>query len=1051
VRFIQWGIRNPVTVNLLMIIIIFLGIASAFVIKREMFPAFDMDLVRVSVVMEDGSTPDLVDDNIVQLILPAIQSVDGVREIYSSSTEYAANIIIEVESGYDANIVKQDIEDEIDSITTFPEKALDPRIVVMSMLHEAIHLAVHSETASDTELRDAAEDIKKELQNKKIASRVEVFAPNLFEIAIHLPIETLQAKGLTIKDVADQIKRHTIEMNAGTIRTTDKDIIIKGSARKTSLEAIKDIPITFSNGEFLTLEQLAGGVNISDGFVEEKTIVEYNGKRAVLLIVKNTINDDVISLCGDIHDFASKVSLPKDIQVSPIHDISVFIRDRLSLIIKNGLIGLVLVITVLSLFLEWKTAFWSALGIGFSLIGTLGFLYLGGQSVNMISLFAFLMTMGVIVDDAIVIAESFFHKRQEGLSAYDAALAALKEVSWPVIAMMSTTIVAFIPLLFVDGVMGKFIYVMPVVVIIALILSLFEALFILPSHLAHHSGETDSIFITVIGFLLYPLIYVTGAIRPIINDVLNIFVHAILRGTLRFCLYHRYAVSVFFLGFLVLLFGTMPMGILKTEVFPSADADFHVAELVFDRGTPIDIMQESTHKVSKALQEASHALTKKNNKIPPLNEFFTDIGGGQRNKALIVAELVAADNGRIISGQEFLDTWRKRVPLLPEVSSITFDSARAGPPAKPLEVDLYSDDHEALERAKSAAIKFIATMPGLVDIHSSDILGAHTFNVAMKPEYNNLGIKESDVIMALMHVYQGIKVDTFYRNENEIKIYVRAAKEDREALYQLKNIHMKNGLTIGQVADIEPTRSPGEIKRRNTNRTITVYANIDRSTHTNAVEIRERIEKEFLTTTLKEEEPNVSWSYSGEAKEGVKAFLSIFKGYIPALFVIYLILATIFRSYLQPMIIMIAIPFSFIGAILGHLIMGIPFSIMSGFGIVALTGIAVNDSLVLIDCINKYVKEKKSLSRALTDAVNRRIRPILLTSLTTMAGMAPVMLERSFQAQFLIPMVVSIVFGVAFSSMLILILIPVGYYIVQDVLGVFEKKRTKVLEYMNDE
>jgi hydrophobic/amphiphilic exporter-1 (mainly G- bacteria), HAE1 family len=1043
-RIFKWGINNPVTVNLIMIIILFLGFASAFEIKKEMFPQFSVDLIEITVVMEDGSTPDQVDRNIVQLIIPNIQNVDGIKEIRSTATDLAAKIHVEVASGYDTNIVKQDIKDEIDRIRHFPEKALDPQIIVMEMLHQAIELAIYGKGISDLKLREAAEFVKRDLQNKGVASKVEMFAPRPFEITVTLPTAILQGKNLNIDTVAKQIQQNSFEATAGEVRTSSQNIILKGEGRKTQVENLGNIPIKFALGEFILLKDLAGPGGIRDNFSEDLIIQEFNGNRAVLITVNKTTQDDIIDLCDRVKKYSEEVVLPTGIHIHPLHDMSVFVKDRLSLIIKNGCLGLILIIVALALFLDWQTAFWTTMGIGFSLVGALGFLFLGGESINMISLFAFLMTMGIIVDDAIVIGEGYFQKRQEGLSPKDSALEALNEVAKPVTAMMCTTIIAFIPLLYISGMMGKFIHVMPIVVITALLLSLFEALFILPVHLAHHCSSQPTAFMKVISYLLRPIIFLSEKYQPKIEASLSKFTQNHLIKIIDLSVKNRYASAVIFLAGLIFLFGLIPAGIVKTSMFPQVDSDFHKVVLNFNRGTSIKTTEEGMRSIIAALEETGIFFEKESG-VNPLQEYFMEIGAQGSHRGYLVVELKSVGIGRVTSGQVFLDKWRNSVPRIPNVASLDFGAAKGGPNSKAIEILLSSDDSQALSKAEKDTMSYLSSIPNVVDINTSNLPGAQTVEVKLKDEIDNLPISEADLLATLSRTYQGVIVDTFYREENEVNIYVKAKADERSTLLQMKNLYLDNGMTVGQVAIPIKKRDPGQIKRVNSNRTTTVFANVDLSSNANKVEIREQIEEEFLDTFY-QRHPEVHWSYSGEAKEGTETFDSMLKSFIPAILTIYLILATVFRSYLQPLIIMAAIPFSFVGAVLGHLFMGIPLNLLSIFGIVGLAGIAVNDSLVLIDCINKQIQKGLSLEEALRCGVERRVRPILLTSLTTIASMSPVLFETSFQAQFLIPMVTSIVFGIATTTVLILILIPVGFAILSDFLQLGDKVSSRLLK-----
>ena len=1029
-RIAAWGIRNPVPTNLIMIIVIALGIGSAFILKRELFPKFEIDKVQITVVMEGGSTPEQIDRNIIQIIQPRIQNIDGVKEVNSTATEAMATIIVEPETGYDIGEIKEEVRDEVDAIITFPEQALEPRIRILKHFRQAIRLAIFGQGATDLELREAADFVKNDLRARGVVTRAELQSPRPLEMSITIPTKTLESKNLTMEQVAQQIRNYNFEITAGEIRASQADIIIKGEGRKTTVGELRKIPIHFANGEFLLLEELAGYEGITDGFVEDQVIVEYNGQKASIITVEPSDAEDIITLCDGVRAYADTVELPHGLQMVTFADSSIYVRERLSLVLRNGGMGLILVLCVLSLFLEWRVAFWTATGIAFSVIGACALLWLVGGTINMLTLFGFLMTTGLIVDDAVVVGEAFFYRRQQGFKGKEAAMAAMDEVGFPVLAMVATTVTAFLPLLFVSGLFGRFIEIIPSVVIAALILSLLEALLILPAHLAHHCGTHRSVFIHGVQFVLFPFILVANFLRPLVDRALSIAIKTLLVPVSAFCLRHRYASLVVFVSIFIFLAGLIPAGIIKTSIFPKIDAETHALSIEFDKGTPISVTENALRQSFASLEQTADYYAERDG-VQPLKEHFLEVGNQLPNKGSLTAQLISSESGRNVSGQQFVDTWRENLPVMPNVVAMEFQSQQAGPPSMPIEIWLTSRNDESLNEAETLTLDYMRSIEGIVDIRSNNRPGALTVEVTLKPEFANLPITEEELLSTLAYTYQGFKVDTFYRGDNEIKTYVRAAATDRLSLSQLRELRLSNGMTIDQVADLSLTREEAVINRVNGERTTIISADVDESKGSTATAIRDKLSDDFLGF-LPKRFPTLRWKYSGESQEGSEAMQTLVRGYFPALLIIYLVLATIFRSYAQPMVIMIAIPFSFIGALIGHYVMDLNFNLMSTFGIVALTGIAVNDSLVLIDCINGIVRRGRKLNTALLLGIKRRVRPILLTSLTTVAGMGPILFETSLQAKFLIPMVTSIVFGILVSTILILLFVPVGYMILID-------------------
>ena len=1027
----RFCLKHPVPVNLLMLLVFVLGLSSLFFLKREMFPNFSADIVEVVVVMDEGGTPDQVDRNINQIIQPRVQQVDGVKRVLSYATGSSGRVIVELYSGIDVDKVKLDIEDEINAIDDFPETALEPRVRAITIFDQAIQLAIYGDGATDLQLRKTLDFVKADLRSRGIVSKFELFAPRPLEIAIQLPLDTLRAKGISMQEVAEQIRQHSLEISAGEVRESSGNIIIKGQARKLSVDDLKRVPIRFPNGEAILLWQLAGPEGISDGFVEDDVQVTYNGNPAAVLSIEKADEEDIITLCRDVREYAETVQLPYGLKMVTFQDLSRFVKERLQLITKNGFYGFILVFVVLTLFLDWRVAFWATAGVVFCLIGTLAVLLYLDHSLNMLTLFAFLLATGMIVDDAIVVAESYFDKRAKGEDSFRAAKLALNEVSLPILAMMGTSIVAFVPLFFISGIMGKFMGVLPVVVVSALALSLFESLYILPSHLCHHCGDKNTRFMQGVGFILKPFLKVTRPVREFLSRFVEQQADQVLIPLVKTCIHFRYAVLVIFVSLLVFVIGLVPVGLVKTSLFPRVDADFHRVDVAFEEGTAIaktrqsvDILIESLVKVAKEEEERSG--------VNPVADYFVEIGEKGAHKASVSVQLVSFSKGRAMSGQQFLDSWRALVPPFPNAVSLEYQSASAGPKARPIEVLLSSTDEAALIEVEQLALEYFAKVPGVVDLGSSYQFGPWTVSVKLKEEARELPISESELISNIAAIYRGVKVDTFYRDENEVNIYVRAQRDDRDQLQNLKQVLLPNGLRVGQVADIQLTREPAEILRVDGQQTIEIYSNLDFSSGVNAAEVRQALVESFLDP-LADKYPEVRWSFSGESKDGMEAIDSMLQAYLPAMLAIYMILATIFSSYSWPLVIMVSIPFSIVGAILGHGITGYSINIMSGFGIVGLTGIAVNDSLVLLDCIHGCMPWAKSFEEALVTGCRRRFRPIMLTSLTTMAGMAPILLETSYQAQFLKPMVVSIVFGIALVTPLILLVVPSMAAILMDV------------------
>ncbi len=1026
-QWTKWSLKNSVPINLITLFVVFMGLCSAFLLQREMFPKITDDKVNIVIPLENRLTPEQVDLNISEIIYSQIQAVEGVKEITSISAENSALIQVSIAKGYDTRLVKEKIEEEVARINSLPAAAKKPSITQFEHVETPIFLAVYADELSSMYLRDAAEKIIRDMKKKKIITKAHIVAKKDYEIEISLASKIMQAKDLTYLELAQQLQSNNLERSVGLVKSPAGNTFLRSSPRKKSEREIGKLPIRFPNGEWQSLSQLSGHEAIKDGFADNDTLVKFNNQNAIIIGIDQADNEDSISLCEKVRHYSKTANLAQGIKLRYFLDHSSFIQDRLNLIKKNGFTGLLLVVMILSLFLEWKIAFWVAAGIAFSLIGSLAIMLQAGATINMISLFGFLLTLGIIVDDAIVVGESFFSQIEKGKKAIDAALATIDEVFWPVFAMMLTTISAFIPLLYLEGMMGKFISALPFVVIAALVLSLFESLFILPIHLAHHCGKTASSFMRLVHFILYPWISLAERGQKKLSKVLDQLSTQALRPLLSFCLDNSLASIIFLLSLSILILGLLPAGIVGVSFFPEIDVDFEIAKIEFEEEADLSAREAVASQIGAALMRADKKVQAQEGQKIVKNFFLWSKEGVDSHKAEMLVELFGAQEGRKMSSQDFRTYWREEIPSLPGLVNLSFQSGRGGPQAAPIEIDLSSENAQELQQAEEEIIRSLDAVSGVVDIQTSNRKGNRELSLEVKDSFKNL-VSEKELLDATQSIYQGSVIDRFYRHGDEVRVIVRAPLDERRQLETIENFKLANGFSLGQLAKFSLKRGVAEVKRINGQRTLTISAELDKRYKTSASDLRQSLREKSLAK-LHKYYPTVSWSFGGEAKEGSDTVKSMLKNFLPAILTIYFILATVFKSYTQPFIIMIAIPFSFLGAIIGHFILGFSFNLMSGFGIIALTGVAVNDSLVLIDCINKNLKSMP-LKEALIDASQRRMRPILLTSITTVVGMTPVLFESSAQAKFLIPMVTSLVFGISFATLLILILIPVCYKVI---------------------
>ncbi|HHM13061.1 MAG TPA: efflux RND transporter permease subunit [Planctomycetaceae bacterium] len=810
-------------------------------------------------------------------------------------------------------------------------------------------------------------------------------------------------------------------------------------------EEIARLPLLETpGGDVLKVGDLA---TVRDGFVDDPVISMINGRPGLVIAVERTRAEDLLALTRDVRDYLRKKRIP-GYELAYWADQSVDVADRINMLMRNGIQGLMLVFFVLAVFLDLRLAFWVALGIPISVFGAGAVLFFDDQTLNMLSLFAFLMALGIVVDDAIVIGENIYEHRQMGKSFVQAAVDGTYEVIPAVTTSVMTTVIAFMPLLFVSGVMGKFIAVMPVAVIAMLLISLLEAAFILPCHLAHR----DSMVFTILGFVLLPLRFVARAMHRLheaADQALVRFVNGPYRRLLKRALHRTPVAYASAIGMLVITAGFVESGIVPWVLFPKLDSRSIAANLVYPDGTPLETtartaeaLEEAAVRVAKRLQGDNPPLVRVRHrlvgKVPGVNNptgQAADLVGS--HLATIELELIPVDT-RTVTSEQLLTAWRalwqrEYAPRFPGVESLTFGSQELGPGGRPIEFKLLAPPTEEgfrqLEAATEEYKRKLATYQGVTDIDDDSRPGKIEFQIRLRDAARALGVTVADIAETVRAAFYGAEVMRLQRGRHEVKLMVRYPREERRSLAAIDEVRVRmpdgREYPLPELAQIRITRGYSEINRLDQQRSITIFADVVEG-QANSSQVIKDLESGFVRK-MEQKYPLVHVKWEGQRQRSSESIASLIKGLVVALIAMFALLTIQFRSYLQPLIIMLIIPFGFVGAVLGHAIMGLHFTLFSVFGMITLTGVVVNDSIVLIDFINRALADGMPLRTALVEAGVRRFRPVVLTSTTTVAGLTPMMLERSFQAQVLIPMAVSLCFGLIFSTVLILILVPVIY------------------------
>ncbi len=1032
---IAWMAKNSVAANLLMVFLLVGGLMATFKIKQEVFPEFSLDLVQIRVPYPSAS-PAEVEQGIILAIEEEVRGLDGVKQVSARAFEGMGTVTVELLLGTNSNKAHQDIKNAIDRLRSFPEDAERPVVSLMTNRHMVISLVIYGDQ-EESVLRSLAEHVREGLLAKPDITLVELSGVRQPEISIEVPQEKLRAYSLTLEDIAQVIRRNALEIPGGAVKTRKGEILLRVAERRNFAEEFADIPIiTASDGTTVRLRDIA---SIIDGFEDIDQASFFDGKPAVKVDVYRVGHQTPLKVAEVVKKYAEdfKTALPPAISVTTWDDRSEIYRDRIDLLLRNAFIGLGLVLILLGLFLGIKLAFWVAMGIPVSILGALLILPSMDVSINMISLFAFIITIGIVVDDAIVVGENIYEMRQRGLSMLQASIAGARQIAMPVTFSILTNIAAFMPMLFVPGIMGKIFKVIPAVVVSVFILSLIESLFILPAHLGHQRTARQS------GFLNF-----VNRPQQFINNQQKAFVKRIYKPVLKFALRNKYITLAIGIFMLLTTVGMVAGGRINFNFMPRIESDMATAGLVFPYGTPV----EKTKKAQALLVRIGKEILAEHGGESITRGIFTSLGtppprhgpaaGGASivggHLATVLVFMVTPDK-RDISATEFAREWRKRVGTIPGVESLTYSYSFGPSAGAAFDVELSHPDLDQLEKAALELGEELKNFAGVKDIDNGFSSGKTQLDFKLKMNASSLGITAVDLGRQVRGSFYGVEALRQQRGRDEIKVMVRLPEAQRESEYQLEEllIRTKKGgeIPLSDAASIVRGRSYTDIRRADGRRVVDVTADINRKI-TNAGKVLADLKESTLPKLLRRY-PGLHYSLEGERRAQMESLQSLGQGFLLALIVIFAMLAIPFKSYIQPVIIMVSIPFGIVGAVLGHLIMGYDLSLISMFGIVALAGVVVNDSLILIDSANRQLLAGYGPYRAIRYAGCRRFRPILLTSITTFLGLAPMIFETSLQARFLVPMAISLGYGILFSTLITLVLVPALFLIIEDIRRMF--------------
>ena len=1030
---IGWFTKNPVAANLLMILVIFAGLISALNISKNMFPLGDLDQISISAVYP-GAAPVEVEKGVILPMEAALQGLKGIKKINSSAGRDVAFINLEIESNEDIQEVMSQVENRIDGIVNFPDD-LERPTVTRATMDEArwiMGIAVYGDMDERTR-KVMGQEMRDELLLLPEIKRLVLWGVDPYEISIEVQEDRLREYNLTLNEVAQVLRNSSLDLPGGMIRSAEGNVLVRTQGKAYTGENFAKIVVRSQpDGTKLLLSDVA---TIRDGFAESNTLVRFDGKTAFNLGVFAVEDQDILTISNIVKQYIQdkRKTLPEGLQIAEFFDTSFHLRGRLNMMLENLALGAVLVAIVLGLFLNLHVAGWVMLGIPVSFLGAFWLMPVNPYpvDVNVLSLFAFIIVLGIVVDDAIVIGESIFSEAKKEFKATSATtyttsvatvIAGAKKVATPSTIGVLTTMAAFAPILFVGGVGAPYFESIAVVVILCLMFSLIESKLILPAHLVGLQ----------LGKPVKPRMAFIERWQRNIGNGLSQFVEHRYIPFLKRCLHHRYATLAGFLALLIVSISAVNSGIARFEFFPNVPGDGVQAQIIMQDGTSVENLQETLSRVEAAAYEVDAEYRRSHPGSKGLIEhsvFYTE----SDVKAMFMLSLTHSED-RDLDGFEIEKLWRDKVGNLPNVRKQRYYAGtNAGGGAK-INLTLSGTDPEQLTLAGATLAEKLGEYSGVFDIYNSQGAGSREILISLKPNASQLGISLGDIARQVRQAFYGEEVQRLQRGADTLRVMVRYPIEERSSIATLENMHIRtasgHAITIGEVADIRLGLGLTAISRIDRERTVTITADVDASKAQSGTVIQD-LTTEFMPQLLARY-PGVKFGLGGASQEQQTLMQRMILGFVASLFLIYGLLAVPLKSYVQPLVIMAVIPFGFIGAVVGHIIFGVSISMLSIFGLIALAGVVVNDSLILVEFVNRGRSDELSIEEALVDAGRQRFRAILLTTMTTFVGLLPMLFETSTQAQFVIPMALSLSFGIVFATTITLILIPCLYRVIYD-------------------
>ncbi len=1015
---IKWFANNHVAANLIMLTVFVLGLMTVLDARKELIPNVSLERISVQTVLP-GSPASVVELNVCKPIEDRIYDIEGTLDLISHAYEGVCSITIDVAEGHDIQEVMDEIKSRLQEEGLLPKDALLPEVKALMVRNRVAKLIVSGNTSYETLLK-TARNIKQELLNTKKISVIDLEDIKDSKIKVEVPSHHLKQFNLTLANIGSVINSTSESLAGGRVNTEHGEILIVADQNIRSISDFENIVIRSNDdGGRVLLGDIA---LITDNRVQNTSQATFNGQPAVSMDVYRVGGQNITDIAVELNDYVGDKSFSSGLSLIIWQDDSKHFSSRISLLLKNALGGLLLLFAILVLFLNFRLSSWVSLGIPFSFFGSLMILPMFDVSINIISLFAFILVLGIVVDDAVVVGESIHEQNQKGLYLQEGALKGVFNVYKPVVFAIATSVVAFLPLLFLPGPEGKLMKAIPIVVISTLLFSLFESLYILPAHLSNNKKV-----------IKLPKLNVQGAFGVVLDRFINNTYHPFLLKSLK-----RSGTLILFFWMLFIVFIVIvSTGWIKTSLFSAIEGDVIVAKVTLAEGT----QKETTIKAVNQLNKAAYEMKREHVELGESIEHIYSVIGARNKVSNLslnrdldhIATVTLALNGdveRTLSGQQIISIWREYVGAIDGVEEVVFNSSLN--PSKPdIHIELSGNDIHTIKQVADRLKRKLAEFNGVYEIQDSLKLGKQQARLLLKNSGRQMGLSLDQVLDQVNGGFEGVVIQKLQTKDDEVDVWLGLPKSEQASMWHLENfpVHVTDEtyVNLSAIMDIQYYQSESTIKRYDRSRVVSVSAFVD-SEITNASIVKRALTSAYLDDLVAGFD-DVSWSQGGQQKS-ISEFINILsKSYLIAILVMYLMMAILFSSYSQPILVLLAIPFGLVGSLVGHMLLGIDLTLWSFVGMVAVSGVVVNDNLVLLDFINNKRRQGSGLLVAVSDAGKNRFRPILLTSLTTFIGLLPLILETSIQAQFLIPMAVSLAFGVLFATVVSLFLVPCSYVV----------------------